>query len=196
VNLAAGTLTLAPSCYNYVQMDQTGAITANTSGFATDGSQRPLWRIQTGSGSYLDENVVAMRPVVQWVPKGLLTGSLLSTAAKTKFLSVPLGTVNATKSLPLLAPESAATLVSARLVVDTTLAANDSNYWSFAIQKKGAAGSGSTDMLDTGAANSTKITGGSGLTACVGRLLTLHVLAALTADSPRIESAAEACRCG
>ncbi|MGE5610859.1 MAG: hypothetical protein ACM359_16530 [Bacillota bacterium] len=178
VAVPAGTIVLAPSTYNYLQMDQTGTITANTTGFASDGSQRPLWRIQTGSGSYTDANVVSMRPIVQWVPKGLLTGSLLSPAAKAKYLCVPLGTIAATKFLPIVAPAYAATIVSAHLLVDTTLAANDANYWFFALQKRGAAGTGSTDLLDSGAVNSTKVTGGSGLTANVARSLGLHATAA------------------
>jgi hypothetical protein len=69
-------------------------------------------------------------------------------------------------------------LVSAAIVAKDALAANDTNYLTFALTNKLASGSGSTAMLAATAANTTQLTGGTGITAVVGRSLTVHGTAA------------------
>jgi hypothetical protein len=69
-------------------------------------------------------------------------------------------------------------LVSAKLVAQDTLAANDTNYQTFSLTNKLGAGAGSTAMLAATDANTTKATGGSALTAQVPRSLTLNGTAA------------------
>jgi hypothetical protein len=64
-------------------------------------------------------------------------------------------------------------LVSAIFSGVDALAAHDTNYASFALKNLGQAGAGTTDMLSTADANTTKITGGSALAANTKRALTL-----------------------
>lgn len=58
------------------------------------------------------------------------------------------------------------------------LAAHDTNYLTFSVTNLGAAGSGTTVMLAATDANTTKVTGGSAMTALVTRSLTLTSTAA------------------
>lgn len=58
------------------------------------------------------------------------------------------------------------------------LAAHDTNYLTFAVTNLGAAGSGTTALLAATDANTTKVTGGSAMTASVTRSLTLTSTAA------------------
>lgn len=69
-------------------------------------------------------------------------------------------------------------LVSARIIAEDGLTADDTNYVTFAIANKLASGSGSTAMLAATDANTTKATGGTGITAVVGRSLTVNGTAA------------------
>jgi hypothetical protein len=69
-------------------------------------------------------------------------------------------------------------LVSAAFVSKDALASDDTNYLTFTVNNKLGSGSGSTAMLAATAANTTKTTGGTGLTAVVGRSLTVHGTAA------------------
>lgn len=64
-------------------------------------------------------------------------------------------------------------LVSAVFSGVDALAADDTNYASFALKNLGQAGAGTTDMLSTAAGNSTKTTGGAALAANTKRSLTL-----------------------
>lgn len=74
-----------------------------------------------------------------------------------------LGAVTATDEISLFSAErSAARVIACYLLVSTTHAAHDTNYWTFQLQNKGAAGTGTTDLLS--AAQSTKITGGTAIT--------------------------------
>lgn len=58
------------------------------------------------------------------------------------------------------------------------LAAHDTNYLTFSVTNLGAAGSGTTALLAATDANTTKVTGGSAMTASVTRSLTLTSTAA------------------
>jgi hypothetical protein len=69
-------------------------------------------------------------------------------------------------------------LVRAWFVGKAALAANDTNYVTFAITNKGQAGAGSTAMLAATDANTSKATGGSAIGAFTARALTLHGTAA------------------
>jgi hypothetical protein len=69
------------------------------------------------------------------------------------------------------------TLVSATVIGVDALTANDTNYVTFALVNKGT-GAGTTAMLAATDANTTKATGGTGLTAVSGRTLTNHATAA------------------
>ncbi len=58
------------------------------------------------------------------------------------------------------------------------LTAHDTNYFSFEITNLGQDGNGTAAMLAASDANTTKLTGGTGLTANAKRTLTLHGTAA------------------
>lgn len=65
------------------------------------------------------------------------------------------------------APE-ACKITSFEIAVTASITANDTNYWSLSLINEGAAGGGSTELLTiAGDVNSTKATGGTGLTADV-----------------------------
>jgi hypothetical protein len=64
-------------------------------------------------------------------------------------------------------------LISAIFSAVDALTTHDTNYASFALKNLGQAGAGTTDMLSTADANTTKITGGSALGANTKRSLTL-----------------------
>ena len=74
------------------------------------------------------------------------------------------------------------------------LAANDTNFITFSITNLGQAGAGSTVMLAATDANTTKVTGGTALTANARRSLTLNGTAAnlivVAGDRLRIRAAA------
>lgn len=92
-----------------------------------------------------------------------------------------------------IAPE-AGTLESVDFSSLAALTANDSNYITFSITNLGQAGAGSTAMLAATDPNTTKATGGTGLTANGRRSLTLHGTAAnlvvAAGDRLRIRAAA------
>lgn len=69
-------------------------------------------------------------------------------------------------------------LVSAQVTAEDALAANDTNYLTFTVTNTLASGSGTTAMLAATDANTTKSTGGTAITAVVGRSLTVHGTAA------------------
>jgi hypothetical protein len=176
VTVAAGNLTLAPSNTNYIEVDANGTVTSNTAAFSTDGSKYPLWIVVTGVGSYTDNNVTNTRCTETFVPKGALTGSLLSTPQKTVCLYVPLGLIataaGTTKGL-IECPSSAGTITRVSLVEGSALAANDANYMALGVINK-AAGAGATVAVDISTANNTsKLTGGSALVANGARAFNL-----------------------
>lgn len=69
-------------------------------------------------------------------------------------------------------------LVSVTYTGVEALTANDTNYLTFTLVNTLASGSGTTAMLAATDANTTKATGGTGITAIVGRSLTVHGTAA------------------
>jgi hypothetical protein len=95
-----------------------------------------------------------------------------------------LADLSATTAFNVVVPQGANTLKAARVSVKTAITANDTNYWTFALTNKGAAGDGSTAMLAASDANTTKSTGGSGITAYVARALTIHGTAGNLAVTP------------
>ena len=72
----------------------------------------------------------------------------------------------------------AGVLVSASITAEDALTANDTNYITFDVKNTLASGSGTTAMLAATDANTTKATGGTGITAIVGRSFTIHGTAA------------------
>ena len=79
-------------------------------------------------------------------------------------------------------------LVAAFLTALDALAANDTNYETFAITNLGQAGSGNTAMLGAVNGNTTKATGGTAIGANSKRALTLHGTAGnlVTAEGDRL----------
>lgn len=171
VSVSAGTVLLTASQTNYVEVHRAGTVSANISGF-TSGSL-PLYVVVTGAGTIT--SVTNRKPVLQLIGTAGVVGAMLSTAGKTKSTQVYRGTLSATDANSvLILPNVAGTITAIRVQVSTTVAANDTNYWTFSAQNRGAAGSGTTALLAAADANTTKATGGSGLTAYVARSLTLH----------------------
>lgn len=89
-------------------------------------------------------------------------------------LPVPIGAVTATGSFGLQFPPHAGVIVAAHLSVQTTHATHDTNYWAATLLNKGAAGAGTADMILATDVNTTKVTGGSAITAYIPRSLSLH----------------------
>ena len=72
-------------------------------------------------------------------------------------------------------PRSRLTIKRVGIITATTLATSDTNYYTFQIINKGQSGSGTATILDTtGSVNTTKATGGSGLTGYVTRFFALN----------------------
>lgn len=170
VSVAAGTIALSASNTNYVEVNRAGTVSANTSGF-TSGSL-PLWTVTTG-GSAISV-VTAKKPLLQLIGLAGVVGSMLSSMGATKEVALNLGSISATSTFRLRLPSNVGTISKISFVPGTSIAASDTDYWTFGVVNKGAAGSGTTVVVDgTAAANSTKVTGGSALTANVKRDLTL-----------------------
>lgn len=174
VSVSAGTRSLSANATNYIEVSSAGVVSHNTTGF-TEG-RLPLWTVVTGASSI--SNVTPQAPVRFLPGLGGVVGKLLSSAGKTKELVVPLGTISATTEILIPAPATAGRLVKAVLSVGTTVSTSDTNFWTFELQDRGAAGTGTTAMLLAGDTNTTKLTGGAGLTAYVARTLSLHGTAA------------------
>jgi hypothetical protein len=172
VVVSAGSLTLSASTTNYIELDRTGAVTSNTTGFHA--GQYALWTVATGSASYTDLNVVSKKAPIVLIGANGVDGSMLSTPGQTKEVAAQLGTVAATTTFYVISPDVAAVLVKAAFADSTAFATSDTDYWTFGILNLGPAGTGTTPMLDTGAGNTTKTTGGSALSVGLKRNLTLH----------------------
>lgn len=170
VTVAAGTILLSASSTNYVEVDRAGTVYKTTVGFTS--GRMPLYTIVTGLSSIT--TVASSKALMTLLGLQSVDGTMLSAAAAVKTLELPLGTLSATTAFTLIAPADAAKVASAVLAVKTTVAANDTNYWTVAIVNKGPAGSGTTAVLAASDANTTKATGGSGLTGYVGRSLSLN----------------------
>jgi hypothetical protein len=170
VAIAAGTIALAASNTNYVEVDRAGAVYANTTAFTA--GRMPLWVIVTGVSAIA--TVTMAKPLLALIGLAGVTGDMLSAAAAVKSSEKDLGTVSATASWLIRSPGVAAVLAGARFGNSTAFATSDTDYWTFSLVNKGPAGGGATAMLDASAANTTKTTGGSALTANVARGLVLH----------------------
>lgn len=86
----------------------------------------------------------------------------------TQQVALNLGDVSATADFILPGFEKNVTVSAVKIGAGTAVTANDTNYWTISLQNKGAAGTGTTELMDTTSdANTTKATGGSGLTANV-----------------------------
>ncbi|MGB7158550.1 MAG: hypothetical protein WBD40_10825 [Tepidisphaeraceae bacterium] len=173
VTVGAGTVALSASTTNYVECSRAGVVSKNTSGF-TAGSV-PLFTITTGASAIDANGITSSKSPLFAIPNGGFPGSQLTAAGATKELIIPLGTVAATTSFSIVAPNHAATLSLAPLTVKTAITASDTNYWTASMVNKGASGAGSTAMLLATDANTTKATApGSGISAYVARQLALH----------------------
>lgn len=85
----------------------------------------------------------------------------LSATANSRPIIVPLGAVSATTSQVAFVAPTAGSLNAAKIVTKDAVAANDTNYWTFALTNKGAAGAGTDKIVE----KTTKIDGGSALEA-------------------------------
>ena len=170
VSVAAGTVLLSSSTTNYVEVSRAGVVSKNTVGF-TSGAI-PLYEIVTGASSI---SIVSNRKTLLGsLPDGGITGAMVTTANATKELNLPLGSISATTSFSIIVPAVAGVLARVSFVTATGVTTSDTDNWTFALVNKGASGSGTTVMVDgTDAANSTKATGGTAMTANVKRSLTL-----------------------
>lgn len=177
LTVAAGTIALSASSTNYVELTAAGAAVKNTTGFTT--GNIPLYQIVTGAASIT--TVTNKKCLAYGLPNGGLTGAFFSTAAKTKEIALVLPTVSATSTFRFKAPSHTCKLTRCALVVGTTVAANDTNYWTATVTNKGNTdGSGTTAMLAAADANTSKATGGTAFTANDERLFTLHGTSANT----------------
>lgn len=86
-------------------------------------------------------------------------------------VNINLGTLSATGEAIIIAPGVAGSISAAQFVVKTTVAADDTNYWTFRLINKGNA---DADMILATDANTTKLTGGAALTGYTARSLGLH----------------------
>jgi hypothetical protein len=172
VAVGAGSLTLAASSINYIQVNRAGVVSSNTTGFTS--GQLPLWVVTTGASGWVASGVVSNKPHMTLIGANGVNGAMLSTAGQTKEQSANFGAVAATTSWLLVSPNVAATLIAALFAESVGVTASDTNYWTWSITNLGQAGAGSTPMLNAGAVNTTKATGGSALVANGNRSLALH----------------------
>jgi len=187
VAVGASTIALSASQTNYVEVDRAGTVSTNTSGFTS--GRLPLYQIVTGVSTITSGGVTNKKPLLTLIGAAGVTGDMLSGNAKTKSIELALGDISATAAFTFLCPPHVADMVKAAFATKTAIAASDTDYWTFALVNKGPSGSGTTDMLNTGDANTTKATGGSAVTGYVKRELTLHGTAANldTADGDVLE---------
>ena len=92
---------------------------------------------------------------------GAVTADKLSIVANSRAIIVPLGTVSATTSQVAFVAPTAGSLNAAKIVTKDAVVANDTNYWTFALTNKGAAGADTDKIVE----KTTKIDGGSALEA-------------------------------
>jgi hypothetical protein len=191
--ISAGTILLASSSTNYVEVDYNGGspqVVTNASGF-TAGRVRLLVAVTGVSGI---TSVTSARDLLVWVgqantvPGTALTtasvaGAALTTAGATKEISAILGDISATSTFTVIVPDVAGSVAKIAFATKTAIATNDTNYWTFGVVNKGPSGSGTQTVADAAAAaNSTKTTGGSAITGYVKRNLTLDSVSAAAGD--------------
>lgn len=170
VTVSAGTILLTASQTNYVEVDRAGTVSANVSAFTS--GKLPLWTITTGTATITA--VTYSAPVRQLIGTAGVVGSMLSTAGATKSIEIPLGDISATTAFNVVLPNVAGVVARISFATKTAISTSDTDYWTFGVVNKGAAGSGTTAVVDnTAAANSTKVTGGTAITGYVKRNLTL-----------------------
>lgn len=100
--------------------------------------------------------------------KRYINGNQIRGEGDPQQVQLNIGNLAATGDFIAWVPSKAVTISSISVTTGTTITANDTNYWSFSLQNKAAAGSGTTEILSTTSdANTTKATGGSTLTANV-----------------------------
>lgn len=157
--VSAGTIVLAASSTNYIETDRTGTIYTNNSAFTS--GRLPLYVVVTGTSSI--SSVEQAKPLLVMLGAASITGQMLSAAANKRSIVQNLGSISATSSFIFTAPV-AGTLSAATLIDAAAVATNGTNYWTITLTNKGAAGSGTTVMLDGGAENSTN-TGGTSIAA-------------------------------
>lgn len=95
-------------------------------------------------------------------------------ATTTQYTQHQLGSISATASFNLQLPV-AGTITAVSFTTATAITANDTNYWTFGLVNKTQT---LTAIDNTANANSTKATGGTGITAYTARALTLSGTAA------------------
>jgi hypothetical protein len=172
VAYAAQGVTLSASLTNYIEALPNGTIVKNTTGFTT--GYYPLFAVLTGSSTITTVTKKrVMSSMLGTTPNNPVLGRNLSAAAKAKRHIVAKGTLSATGSVMIPAPGCAATISGIWMLASAGVTASDTNYWTFTGANKGADGTGTNAILDTGATNKTTATGGSGLSANVMRSLTL-----------------------
>jgi hypothetical protein len=182
VAVAAGSVTLAASSTNYVELDRNGTVYTNSSGFTP--GRLPLYQIVTSGSGFSVATITSVKSLLTLIGPAGINGTLLSTAAATKTIEKDTGaTISATTSFLVQSPNVACTLTAARFVNSTAVAANNTNYWSFSVVNKGS-GAGSTNMLNTGAGSTTQATGGISLTAYDTASLPLNASTGATACNP------------
>jgi len=165
--VAAGTVALTPSVTNFVELDPADNLVKRATGSFTAG-RLPICTILTTADAIL--TTTNTRALLGFVPPASITGSLLTIAGKTKEIEIALGTIAATTSFSLIGPAAASTLTAAVLLQQSTIAAHDSNYWTFALTNQRTA----NPMLAITPGNSSRLTGGTGVTAAVVRPLQMH----------------------
>jgi hypothetical protein len=104
-----------------------------------------------GAGSISTANLAA----------GAATVAKLSATANSRAIIVPLGAVAATTSQVAFVAPTAGSLNAAKIVTKNAVVANDTNYWTFVLTDKGAAGTGTDKIVE----KTTKAAGGSALVA-------------------------------
>jgi predicted RecA/RadA family phage recombinase len=87
----------------------------------------------------------------------------LSVTANSRPIIVPLGTVSATTSQVAFVAPTAGSLNAAKIVTKNAVAASDTDYWTFTLTNKGAAGTGTDKIVEM----TTEATDGTGLEAYV-----------------------------
>lgn len=172
VAVAAGTITLTASATNYVQVSRAGVVSSNTTGFTA--GQLPLWTVVAGVSNWAQAGVTSTKNHLCLIGANGVTGAMLSVAGETKELLSQFGAISAASTFLVVAPNVAATLTLAEFVESVAVAQSDTNYWTWAITNLGQLGVGTTPMLNNTAANTTKLTGGSALSANVARQLQLN----------------------
>lgn len=169
--VAAGSVLLAASSTNYVELDRNGTVSGNTTGFTS--GRMPLYQIVTGTGSIT--TITSTKALLTLIGPAGVDGSMLSTAASTQSLDKQIGAVAATASFAFVAPVTGK-ISGVTFVNSVAVATSDTDNWTFALVNKGPANAGTQQLLNTGNVNSTKATGGSALAAYTPRALTLTTL--------------------